>query len=63
MFVCDTWSLVFLQGHGAGTQLSVEVRGETWRTGGLPEHRPRVERTGIVSNETGEGLDLFHGNL
>jgi hypothetical protein len=61
--VCEAWSLLALRRDGAGAQLSVEVRGQTWRKHGLPEGRPRVERTGIVSNETGEGIDLYHGKL
>ena len=60
--VCERWSLISLQGQGAGTQLSVEVRRQTWRKDDLPEDRPRVERTGIVGNETDEGIDLYHGN-
>jgi hypothetical protein len=63
ILVCEGWSLISLEGQGAGTQLSVEVRRQTWRRSGLPEDRPRVERTGIVSNETGEGLDPYHGDL
>jgi hypothetical protein len=64
VFVCEAWSLVALRGGGAGTQLSVQVTGKTWRRDGLPEDRPRVERTGIVANESGEGLDLYpHANL
>jgi hypothetical protein len=60
--VCEAWSLIALQGHGAGMQLSVEVRGTTWRKSDLPEDRPRVARVGITSNLTGAGLDLYHAN-
>jgi hypothetical protein len=58
--VCEAWSLLALRGDGVGTQLSVQVTSKSWRGDGLPEDRPYVERTGIVNNESGEGLDLYH---
>jgi hypothetical protein len=59
----EAWSLLAIRGDGAVAQLSVGVRGETWRRDGLPEDRPHVERAGIVSNETGVGIDLYHADL
>jgi hypothetical protein len=57
VLACERWSLLSITGSDGRDQLSVEVRDPTWRRHELPEDRARPWRAGIVSNETGEGID------
>ena len=43
-----------------GAQLCVDVRQSTCRADDLPKDRPEYFVPGIVSMETGEGIDLLH---
>ena len=60
LLACECWSLVSVVGSDWRDQLSVEVRDPSWREAGLPEDRPRPWCAGIVSNVTGEGVDILH---
>ena len=60
LLACECWSLVSVAGGDGRDQLSVAVRDPSWRERGLPEDRPRPWRAGIVSNATGEGVDVLH---
>ena len=61
LLACETWSLLSVVGEGGRYQLSVEVRDPSWHRDGLPEDRPQPYMAGVVSNETGEGVDILHG--
>lgn len=60
LLACECWSLVSVAAGNGRDQLSVAVRDPTWRRDQLPEERPRAWRAGIVSNVTGEGIDILH---
>jgi hypothetical protein len=62
LLVSECWSLISLAARNGRDQLSVAVRDPTWRKDRLPDDRPRAWRAGIVSNATGEGVDILHGN-
>jgi hypothetical protein len=61
VLVCEPWSVVSVADGDARVQLSVEVRTPSWRRNSLPEDRRHVAATGVVSNATGEGIDILHG--
>jgi hypothetical protein len=61
VLVCEAWSVMSVVDGNVRVQLSVEGRTPTWRKNSLPEDRPHVAASGVVSNETGEGVDIFHG--
>ena len=60
LLACERWSLLSVAGKDGRYQLSIEVRESSWRRGGLPEDRPQPYMAGVVSNETGEGVDILH---
>jgi hypothetical protein len=61
LLACERWSLLSVVGKDDRYQLSVEVREPSRHRDKLPESRPRPHMVGIVSNETGEGIDILHG--
>jgi hypothetical protein len=61
VLVCEAWSMMSVVDGDARIQLSVEVRTPSWRKHSLPEDRLHVAAPGVVSNETGEGVDILHG--
>jgi hypothetical protein len=60
VLVCEPWSVISVVAGDVRVQLSVEVRTPSWRKNSLPEDRPHVAVSGVVSNATGEGIDLHH---
>jgi hypothetical protein len=60
VLVCEAWSVTSVVDADLRVQLSVEVRAPSWRKNSLPEDRLHVATSGVVSNETGEGIDIVH---
>jgi hypothetical protein len=60
LLACESWRLLSVVGKDGWCQLSVEVRDPSWHESGLSEDRPRLHMSGVVSNETGEGVDILH---
>ena len=61
VLTCEVWSVMSVVDGAARVQLSVEVRAPSWRKNTLPEDRLHVAASGVVSNETGEGIDIVNG--
>jgi hypothetical protein len=58
ILVCAAWSVMSVVDGDVRVQLSVEARTPSWRKNSLPEDRLHVAASGVVSNETGEGVDI-----